>query len=179
MQPPPLVTGCSYRYTTSITVSYWNHSHSLPTRTVIWQRLGCWSMESIVKGFTAPTANINDSFRLFLSSMLTLIQPKGPNFFLSRITWKISLRQCCPYLGEMTYYEESLCRKVHLRWFSKNGACMSVNALLKLVLMPKKRNKNWTSCLYLGPPPSILSVTKLHFQPLTFRRFVGDFYRVL
>ena len=97
---------------------------------------------------------------------------------------KSAYAKCCPYLGwdkTKTYrlYEESLCRKVHLRWFSKNGACMSVNALLKLVLMPKKRNKNWTSCLYLGPPPSILSVTKLHFQPLTFRRLVGDFYRVL
>ena len=27
------------------------------------------SMENVVKGFSAPTANINDSFRLFLSSM--------------------------------------------------------------------------------------------------------------
>ena len=48
---------------------YWNHSHSLPTRTVIWQRLGCYQWRALWRGCTAPTANINDSFRLFLSSM--------------------------------------------------------------------------------------------------------------
>ena len=34
--------------------SYWNHSHSLPTRTVIWQRLGCYQWRALWRGSQLP-----------------------------------------------------------------------------------------------------------------------------